>query len=458
MTIDTIARGLANEALILIEQIAGEGLTGNGGGGDMFKSDNLSGLTSLAIARNNLGLGSASTSSSDAFATVVHGHTSTDITDFQEATEDRIGASLMAGTNVTISYDDTSGKTTINSTLVGGGGGDVTGASSSTNNELPLFNSTTGKLLKNSSCVPSANGLSLISAANYAAMSTLLGLGTASTHATSFFLQAASNLSDVASASTARTNLGLGALAVLSNASTVLAAGSGITLTTIGNVTTINSTGGGGGGGSPLAYRSSSLGTNLGSGIFAVNKPAGLSAGDICIVFAPSCPTGTTLITYSGVTPINTWNSSSQTFVTGGYNSTVFWRLIDSVDLAGTWTMSSTSNQALSIAYTGNGATALNAKSIVSNPASQSTLTLTGFAPSGSTRGVIALLADRDDGVGTTDTTPTSFTNRYSNYVNSAFWVSVDDWVSGYAGANVVYTGTNGTSGFSEVGWLFEAL
>jgi len=41
----------------------------------------------------------------------------------QEAVEDLIGTSLVAGANVTMNYDDASGKTTINSS--GGGSGSV---------------------------------------------------------------------------------------------------------------------------------------------------------------------------------------------------------------------------------------------------------------------------------------------------------------------------------------------
>ena len=46
----------------------------------------------------------------------------------QEAVEDLVGASIVAGTNVTVSYNDTTGKTTVNSTAAGGGtpGGSTT--------------------------------------------------------------------------------------------------------------------------------------------------------------------------------------------------------------------------------------------------------------------------------------------------------------------------------------------
>ena len=49
--------------------------------------------------------------------------TVSDITDFAESVEDTIGTKVVAGTNVTVTYNDTTGETTISST--GGGGGAV---------------------------------------------------------------------------------------------------------------------------------------------------------------------------------------------------------------------------------------------------------------------------------------------------------------------------------------------
>lgn len=56
-----------------------------------------------------------------AFVPAPHTHVATDITNFDEAVEDIIGARLTAGTNITISYDDVTGETTINSTAGSGG-------------------------------------------------------------------------------------------------------------------------------------------------------------------------------------------------------------------------------------------------------------------------------------------------------------------------------------------------
>jgi len=55
------------------------------------------------------------------FTPSAHTHTSSDVTDLQETVEDYIGSAITAGTNITVSYNDTTGKTTINSTASGSG-------------------------------------------------------------------------------------------------------------------------------------------------------------------------------------------------------------------------------------------------------------------------------------------------------------------------------------------------
>lgn len=79
-----------------------------------------------------------------------HTHTSTGITDFKEAVEDRVGALLVAGTNVTLDYNDTASTLTITSTAAGGGGGtgDVLGPTSAVADRIAVFNGTTGKIIK----------------------------------------------------------------------------------------------------------------------------------------------------------------------------------------------------------------------------------------------------------------------------------------------------------------------
>lgn len=49
-------------------------------------------------------------------AAASHTHTSSNITDFEEAVEDLIGANITAGTGISVSYNDTAGTTTVTNT------------------------------------------------------------------------------------------------------------------------------------------------------------------------------------------------------------------------------------------------------------------------------------------------------------------------------------------------------
>jgi hypothetical protein len=81
------------------------------------------------------------------------GLASTNISDFGEAVEDKIGAKVIAGSGIGVSYNDGTGETTVTNTATGGlgGFGDVVGPGSSTDNALARFDSTTGKLIQDSS-------------------------------------------------------------------------------------------------------------------------------------------------------------------------------------------------------------------------------------------------------------------------------------------------------------------
>lgn len=126
------------------------------------------GVTSVAAIKTLLGLGDL------AFLNTI---TASLVSDFAAAQEANLATMLVQGTNVTIVHD--AGLHTFTFSASGGaGGGDVTGPGSSVNGGLVQFNGTTGALIKDSAVVPSANGFSLISAANFAAMRTALGLGT----------------------------------------------------------------------------------------------------------------------------------------------------------------------------------------------------------------------------------------------------------------------------------------
>lgn len=60
-------------------------------------------------------------------AATSHTHTASDVTDFSEAVDDRVSALLVAGTDISLSYNDASNTLTITSTASGGGGGAIEG-------------------------------------------------------------------------------------------------------------------------------------------------------------------------------------------------------------------------------------------------------------------------------------------------------------------------------------------
>jgi hypothetical protein len=75
-----------------------------------------------AAQRATLGLGTAATSNTGDFAASSHTHTSAAITDFAESVDDRVAALLVAGANVTLTYDDVANTLTVASSGGGGSG------------------------------------------------------------------------------------------------------------------------------------------------------------------------------------------------------------------------------------------------------------------------------------------------------------------------------------------------
>ena len=52
-------------------------------------------------------------------AAVSHTHIASQVTDFSEAVDDRVGALLQPGTNITLNYNDAANTLTVNSTASG---------------------------------------------------------------------------------------------------------------------------------------------------------------------------------------------------------------------------------------------------------------------------------------------------------------------------------------------------
>lgn len=128
------------------------------------------GATDAAGVRAAIGLGALA---------VQNTITASQISDYSAALFAANGVMLVGSGSVTI----TPVGATYVFTASGGGGGGITGPASSLNGELPAFLGTSGGVVTNTGCVPSANGFSLIAAANYAAMRTALGLTAAATTA-----------------------------------------------------------------------------------------------------------------------------------------------------------------------------------------------------------------------------------------------------------------------------------
>jgi hypothetical protein len=194
-------------------------------------ANNLSDLNNVATARTNLGLGTAATQDNSFFLQVLN-----NLSDLNNTTTARNNLGL--GTASTKAASDATkavlvsinGSTTINNVAIFS---DTNGtiidsglAFSGFQPSSPALTSIAGlATLANqmlyttapstyavTSLTPFSRGL--LALASAAAWQNGLGLGTASTQNSTFFLQVANNLSDLASVSTARTNLGLGTAAV----------------------------------------------------------------------------------------------------------------------------------------------------------------------------------------------------------------------------------------------------
>ena len=169
------------------------------------------------------------------FPPSAHTHSASDTTDFDEAVDDRVAALLVAGSNITLTYND--GANTLTIAATGGGGvsdgdkGDITVSASGATWTIDAGVVTTTKMGGD----VTAAGKALLDDADAPAQRTTLGLGSAATADTSAFEASGAvsthaavtsgvhgitafgaSLVDDADAAAARTTLGLGSLATQS--------------------------------------------------------------------------------------------------------------------------------------------------------------------------------------------------------------------------------------------------
>lgn len=165
----------------------------------------------------------------------------------------------------------------------------------------------------------------------------------------------------------------------------------------------------------------------------------GVAAGDMLIVYAPY---------YDMVmVPSTGWTSISYTEPSYGYISKVWWKILTAPELGSSF--NSNGGFALLVAVY-RGATVLTLR--VSEEDTGTTLPFPGFAPSGSTKGVLALFADRDI-TSTSVGMASGFTQRLST-VDTYFVDYLADELSGYT--NTTKTFTNFDNTFDQFGMLLE--
>jgi hypothetical protein len=140
---------LANQLDLLAALNAKEPVIATGAAGQYWRGDK----TWQTLDKTAVGLGSVDNTSdvnkpvSTATALALagkaasaHGHISADVSDFSEAVDDRVGALLVAGVNVTLTYNDAGNQLTI--AAAGGAGGSVLSGAATITMDSDPFNDT----------------------------------------------------------------------------------------------------------------------------------------------------------------------------------------------------------------------------------------------------------------------------------------------------------------------------
>ena len=295
-----------------------------------------------------------------------------------------------------------------------GGGGGVTTPGTTHTGSLVTWNSLTGAAIADPNVIPSSNGYSLISSANYASMRGLLGIG---------------------------------AVGLLGDLSTVAIAGANVTITTVAGVSTFAASLNGGITTSTYIGSSNTVSASVSSSII-VSVPAGANTGDFA-VFTAYSQTAFPTVPAGGITVLSN---------TVGFGKIViFGKLLTSSDITvGNITVTGYGSGAgrLSVSvYRGPNNISLGQSKLSAATTGDN---LSGFVKSPNNIGTIAILlgvADpfTGDGYGTLSTTPGSpFSNVYNNSdtSNSFTVLAVNNALSASPYINstsIAWTWTTGT-------------
>ena len=203
-----------------------------------------------------------------------------------------------------------------------------------------------------------------------------------------------------------------------------------------------------GGGGGSATYISSGVHDNASTTTYSFGTAA---AGDILLMGCVNAATASLGINITGAGALTALQQDYINTALTTYNS-LFWKQLSSGDVAiGTVTLTNGNVSGFCEFSVYRGATTATLKSGgVFSAATDSFLTFTGFTPSGASKGIVALIHDRD----TTGTpTATGFVARGTT--NSGTWLGIRaDELTGYAGAGVTFN--NFATTFSQTGWLIE--
>lgn len=197
----------------------------------------------------------------------------------------------------------------------------------------------------------------------------------------------------------------------------------------------------------PIVFRGTT--TSAANATF-VSKPAGVAVGDLVVVaIGNSAPvTPLTLTTLSG----SAWNKNAMTWATFGYESTIFWKILNATDVANNWNFSAATAYSCS-AYAAPGATAAAVRATFNMPSSGIGIgTLPGFTPTAGARGLVSAISDRT-GDPNSVFAPAGFTARIKSNQSTYWTVALADMPPGYAGGNLVW---DVGDVYTAVGWCLE--
>lgn len=203
------------------------------------------------------------------------------------------------------------------------------------------------------------------------------------------------------------------------------------------------------GGGIGFATVRSIATTTGGQSVTGINKPAGIQVGDIVLVLSADLPGGSA---GNDIRSNTIWPNKTGV-LPGGSNSeaVLFQRVMTALDLADVWTLTNTGGEYVAIALIPHGATGSAIRSTQANADGQSSLTLTGFQPTG--YGAVILHCDRD--ADATPAVPTGFTSRFAGNILGAYSFLVADYID-YNGGDVMIAPTTGASDFAETAFFVE--